>query len=172
MDTNFVNIYKLIESKPQNAAIFTEKDFEVYRAVKNKILQTIAIHFGVSPKHLYLTDPTFFSRLTSAAAQTKHDEYWHKHVDKQTYKSFHYTSLLYLSTFGEDFTAGRFIFADKELNKSIAIEPKLGRVSAFTSGSENEHFVERVSTGTRYAITVSFTCDPKHAISDPKMGHK
>lgn len=44
-----------------------------------------------------------------------------------------------------------------------------GRVSAFTSGSENLHYVERVTGGTRYAITVSFTCDPKHAIEDPKL---
>lgn len=42
-----------------------------------------------------------------------------------------------------------------------------GRVSAFTSGAENPHYVERVSSGVRYALTVSFTCDPKFAIKDP-----
>lgn len=42
-----------------------------------------------------------------------------------------------------------------------------GRVSAFTSGAENPHYVERVSSGRRYALTVSFTCDPKFAIKDP-----
>lgn len=168
MDTNFVNVYKLIESKT-NENIFTEKDFEVYKNVKNKIRETIAIHFGISSKHLYLTHPTFFSRITSESAKTVHDEYWHKHVDKQTYKSFHYTSLLYLSTFGLDFRGGRFVFVDKALNRSIAIEPKTGRLSAFTSGSENEHFVEKVSEGVRYAITVSFTCDPKFAINDPNL---
>ncbi|CAG2171379.1 unnamed protein product [Oppiella nova] len=169
MATNFVNIYKLIESKPQKEEVFSEKDFEVYRTVKNKIRETIAIHFGISSAQLYLTDPTFFSRLTEKSAQTKHDEYWHKHVDKHTYKSFHFTSLLYLSTYGEDFSGGRFLFTDETSNNTIIIEPKLGRLSAFTSGSENEHFVERVTSGTRFAITVSFTCDPKFAIKDPQI---
>ncbi|XP_054167476.1 2-oxoglutarate and iron-dependent oxygenase domain-containing protein 3-like [Oppia nitens] len=168
MDTNFVNIYKLMK-KMSKEDIFTDKDFEIYRTVKNKILQTIAIHFGISGQHLFLTDPTFFSRLTSEAAKTKHDEYWHKHIDKNTYKSFHFTSLVYLSTYGRDFTGGRFVFIDKTIQKNITIEPKLGRLSAFTSGSENEHYVERVTSGTRFAITVSFTCDPKYAISDPMI---
>jgi len=39
----------------------------------------------------------------------------------------------------------------------------------FTSGSENFHFVERVTSGTRYALTVSFTCDQKYAIDDPSL---
>ncbi len=47
--------------------------------------------------------------------------------------------------------------------------PFPGRVSFFSSGSENLHRVERVTWGTRYAITVSFTCDPAHAISDPTL---
>uniref|UniRef100_A0A4W5JYU2 2-oxoglutarate and iron dependent oxygenase domain containing 3 n=1 Tax=Hucho hucho TaxID=62062 RepID=A0A4W5JYU2_9TELE len=40
---------------------------------------------------------------------------------------------------------------------------------SFSSGSKNLHRVEQVSLGTRYAITVSFTCDPAHAIADPAM---
>lgn len=51
--------------------------------------------------------------------------------------------------------------------KVICLLP--GRVSFFSSGSENVHRVERVTWGTRYAITVSFTCDPAHAISDPAL---
>lgn len=39
----------------------------------------------------------------------------------------------------------------------------------FTSGSENIHFVERVKSGVRYALTVSFTCDKKYAIKDPSI---
>lgn len=42
-----------------------------------------------------------------------------------------------------------------------------GRVSMFTSGSENLHVVEKVQSGTRYALTISFTCDPNAAISNP-----
>ena len=45
----------------------------------------------------------------------------------------------------------------------------MGRLSFFTSGSENPHFVERVESGTRFAITVSFTCNKKHKIDDPSL---
>lgn len=44
----------------------------------------------------------------------------------------------------------------------------VGRLSFFTSGSENTHFVEKVGDGTRFALTVAFTCDKKHAIDDPQ----
>ncbi|KAG7271217.1 hypothetical protein CRUP_003394 [Coryphaenoides rupestris] len=43
------------------------------------------------------------------------------------------------------------------------------RISFFSSGSENLHRVEQVAWGTRFAITVSFTCDPVHAIADPTL---
>ncbi|GIY88147.1 2-oxoglutarate and iron-dependent oxygenase domain-containing protein 3 [Caerostris extrusa] len=69
------------------------------------------------------------------------------------------------SDYGVDFSGGRFVFVSN--SKNMTVEPRIGRVSAFTSGSENPHYVERVSSGTRYALTVSFTCDPKFAISDP-----
>ena len=70
----------------------------------------ISAHFGVSG--LYLTHPTFFSRINSAPAVTQHDEYWHVHVDKETYPGFHYTSLLYLTDSGLDFEGGDFVFVD------------------------------------------------------------
>ena len=76
-----------------------------------------------------------------------------------------------------------FIDEGSKLNRSV--EPKDGRVSAFTSGPENRHMVEPVSGGTRYhqsveyyqsaetfynpryALTMGFTCDPSEAIADP-----
>lgn len=60
---------------------------------------------------------------------------------------------------------GRFVFIDAD-NSTSVIEPKKGRVSIFTSGAENPHYVERVSNGVRYAVTVSFTCDPSKGIPD------
>ena len=92
---------------------------------------------------------------------TEHDEYWHPHIDQETYPSFHFTSLLYLSDYRRDFTGGRFMFIDEgskvilhlsllhllQVNRSV--EPREGRVSAFTSGIENRHFVEPVSGGSR-----------------------
>ncbi|XP_064646577.1 2-oxoglutarate and iron-dependent oxygenase domain-containing protein 3-like [Lineus longissimus] len=159
----FVDVFRVMENKK----VFTQEDFNLYRAVKNKIHRTISQEFGIPPGELFLTKPTFFSRMTTKPKKTVHDEYWHPHVDKETYGSFHYTSLLYLADYGTDFTGGRFVFIDKDTNRTV--EPRQGRLSFFTSGSENVHFVEKLESGTRYAITVSFTCDATKAIKDPVL---
>lgn len=165
MGKQFVNIYRYFGD--QLAEVFTQEDFQLYRDVRERIQAVIAQAFGLDPSLMYLTKPTFFSRINSTQAQTQHDEYWHPHVDKVTFGSFDYTSLLYLSDYGTDFTGGRFIFMDPNGNRTV--EPRAGRLSFFSSGSENLHRVEQVSWGTRYAITVSFTCDPTHAIADPAL---
>lgn len=120
------------------------------QAVKTKILQAISQRFNINEKYLHLTHPTFFSRLSNATAVSLNDEYWHPHVDKETYESFHYTSLVYLGNFGIDFTGGRFIFIEKDNKTKTTIEPKIGRVMAFTSGAENLHYVEKVQSGIRF----------------------
>uniref|UniRef100_A0A8C3GAY8 2-oxoglutarate and iron dependent oxygenase domain containing 3 n=1 Tax=Cyclopterus lumpus TaxID=8103 RepID=A0A8C3GAY8_CYCLU len=155
MGKQFVNIYRW------------EKFSCLFLNVRERIQAIIAETFGLDPTLLYLTKPTFFSRINSTIAKTQHDEYWHPHIDKVTYGSFDYTSLLYLSDYGSDFTGGRFIFMDENANRTV--EPRAGRVSFFSSGTENLHRVEKVEWGTRFAITVSFTCDPAHGISDPAM---
>ncbi|GAB1597787.1 2-oxoglutarate and iron-dependent oxygenase domain-containing protein 3-like [Argonauta hians] len=157
---SFVNIFKMLGGK--FSEVFTKEDFHIYKRVKEKIFQAIINEFDIPHTDLFLTKPTFFSRMTPKPAKTMHDEYWHLHVDKKTYGTFHYTSLLYLNTYAEDFTGGRFFYVDKDRNSTV--EPKLGRVSFFSSGSENPHFVEKVLSGERYAITISFTCDPSKAI--------
>ncbi|XP_039892597.1 urotensin-2 receptor 2 isoform X1 [Simochromis diagramma] len=165
MGKQFVNIYRYFGERLKD--VFTQEDFQLYRDVRGRIQEVIAQTFGLDPALMYLTKPTFFSRINSTTAKTQHDEYWHPHIDKVTYGSFDYTSLLYLSDYGSDFTGGRFVFMDQNGNRTV--EPRTGRVSFFSSGSENLHRVEKVMWGTRYAITVSFTCDPAHAISDPAL---
>ncbi|XP_068439172.1 2-oxoglutarate and iron-dependent oxygenase domain-containing protein 3 [Clinocottus analis] len=165
MGKQFVNIYRYFGD--QMSDVFTQEDFRLYSNVRGRIQAVIAETFGLDPKLLYLTKPTFFSRINSTIAKTQHDEYWHPHIDKVTYGSFDYTSLLYLSDYGSDFTGGRFIFMDENANRTV--EPRAGRVSFFSSGTENLHRVEKVAWGTRFAITVSFTCDPAHGISDPAV---
>ena len=144
--------------------MYQPQDFNAYNKVKNQIRDYISEHFDVSG--LYLTHPTFFSRLDSNPAQTMHDEYWHLHVDKETYANFHYTSLLYLTDFGEDFSGGEFVFVDSHDKLNRTIEPRLGRLSFFTSGIENKHYVKPVKNGARYALTLGFTCDPSKKIED------
>ncbi|XP_075073030.1 2-oxoglutarate and iron-dependent oxygenase domain-containing protein 3 isoform X1 [Mixophyes fleayi] len=163
MGKNFVNMYRYYGEKMKE--ILKEEDLQLYRDVRLRIQEEIARTFNLDATSLYLTKPTFFSRMNSSEAKTTHDEYWHPHIDKVTYGSFDYTSLLYLSDYSRDFGGGRFIFIDEKMNSTV--EPRAGRLSFFTSGSENLHHVEKVSWGTRYAITISFTCNPDHSINDP-----
>ncbi|XP_032514640.2 2-oxoglutarate and iron-dependent oxygenase domain-containing protein 3-like [Danaus plexippus] len=159
--SNFVNFYKLKEMKN----IFDQNDFNTFRVVKDKIRYAIAHHFGVQPTKIYLTYPTFFSEISTKKAVTIHDEYWHPHVDKESYKSFHYTTLLYLGDYNIDFKGGQFVFIDSNYNYTV--EPRKGRLSMFTSGAENLHHVQKVTSGVRYAMTISFTCNKNYAIADP-----
>ncbi|XP_075313225.1 2-oxoglutarate and iron-dependent oxygenase domain-containing protein 3-like [Odontesthes bonariensis] len=150
MGKQFVNIYRYFGD--QISDVFTAEDFKLYRDVRERIQAVIVEMFGLDPT---LMKPTFFFRVNSTT------------VCQVTYGSFDYTSLLYLSDYGSDFTGGRFVFMDE--NGTRTVEPRAGRVSFFSSGSENLHRVEKVTWGSCYAITVSFTCDPAHAISDPTL---
>lgn len=73
-----------------------------------------------------------------------------------------------MSDYNRDFEGGRFLFIDQN-SVNTTVEPRKGRVSIFTSGAENLHAVEKVTSGTRYALTVSFTCDEKFAIDVPTL---
>lgn len=152
--------------------------------MQDKIIQQIESKFGV--KDVYLTKPVFFSKITNVSALTVHDEYWHSHIDKvslmnvffsieflcnqfssdfckEQYEGFHYTALVYLNDHQRDYFGGRFVWIDDQ-NVTESHEPRKGRLSVFTSGRENRHFVEKVLSGTRYAITIPFTCDKRQSI--------
>ncbi|XP_075702599.1 2-oxoglutarate and iron-dependent oxygenase domain-containing protein 3 isoform X2 [Rhinoderma darwinii] len=126
MGKNFVNMYRYYGE--QMKEIVTEEDFQLYRSVRRRIQQEIARTFDLDAISLHLTKPTFFSRMNSSDAKTSHDEYWHPHIDKVTYGSFDYTSLLYLSDYSKDFGGGRFIFIDEKTNSTV--EPRLGNPGA------------------------------------------
>uniref|UniRef100_A0A8C5GXD1 Prolyl 4-hydroxylase alpha subunit domain-containing protein n=1 Tax=Gouania willdenowi TaxID=441366 RepID=A0A8C5GXD1_GOUWI len=68
----------------QISDVFTAEDFTLYRDVRGWIQAVIAETFGLDPTLMYLTKPTFFSRINSTAAKTQHDEYWHPHIDKNS----------------------------------------------------------------------------------------
>ena len=52
------------------------------RSVKDRIQKAIASFFSIPVSKLYLTKPTFFSKMNTTEAKTIHDEYWHPHIDK------------------------------------------------------------------------------------------
>ena len=64
----FVNIYALYPD------LFAEGDFEVYRRVKERVKAAVVEHFGLQADSLFLSHPTFFSRITADPAKTMHDE--------------------------------------------------------------------------------------------------
>ena len=64
----FVNVYALYPE------LFAEADFEVYRRVKERVKAAVVEHFGLQPDSLFLSHPTFFSRITADPAKTIHDE--------------------------------------------------------------------------------------------------
>lgn len=184
---NFVSLFNRMDQGDQKTIekmkiLYSSENLAIYHSVKNKVANLIGQHFNVNPEHLHLAAPTFFSQLTNLDAKSMNDEYWHTHIDTNQYQAFHYTSLVYLSTFGEDFEGGRFIFEGQDLtngldqgfgsSKSHVISPKLGTISIFSSEKENIHRVERVTSGTRLAFTMGFTCNSKYAISDPQLPEK
>lgn len=129
----------------------------IYKKAVDAVRDSIELHYGECTS-LKLTKPSFFSRIDgSKTAKTPHDEYWHPHVDKQTYGSFVITGLVYLSDAGVDFEGGLFNFLDGD-GKVQTVTPKRGTLVWFTSGSENLHHVQPVLSGVRYALTIAFTC--------------
>ena len=160
----FINVYS-IHTTTGGDPVFGSGEFEVLYRVIEMVHTRVAVYFGLDRDRLYLTNPTFFSEMTARPARTIHDEYWHTHIDKQTYEAFHYTSLIYLSDQDRDFKGGSFVYEDNRIEPGMRIHPSIGLLSVFTSGSENPHRVERVRDGVRYALTVGFTCDPDKKIS-------
>ena len=96
---HFINLYKLESMKK----LFAPRALDTYRwvlltfirgswnygnfcfvlrNVREKIQNALASRFGISSSTIYLTKPTFFSRLTNKPPLSTNDEYWHPHVDK------------------------------------------------------------------------------------------
>jgi len=160
-------LYKFLNSNNIEKGFFQSNEIELLDKIQNKIQKTITSEYNL--QKLYLTSPTFFSRITANKKPvTPNDEYWHVHVDKEQYGSFEYTGLLYLTDQNIHFKGGSFVFVGTESNNHLnqTVQPKIGRFLTFTSGSENPHHVQKVTEGTRYALTISFTCDKTKAVTD------
>lgn len=159
----FVELGKLMDFKSIH---FTEEQVQAYKRVRMRVREALAELFGVPAKAL-LHDLTFFSHINaSKEARTLHDEYWHQHVDTLQYGTFAYTSLLYLSTQGEDFDGGEFVF---DTGGGTAVQPRVGRLVVFSSDAENPHRVAKVSRGARITLTAAFTCNVEQARSIGKF---
>ncbi|RLN65451.1 hypothetical protein BBP00_00002848 [Phytophthora kernoviae] len=159
-----VNIYQPERNFPNEnkagVARFTKKQFDLYRRVVKKIRRALMEEFDL--EELYFSAPTFITRLVGNESWTPeevHDEYWHPHVDKDNTKHYDYSGLLYLADFDEEFAGGLFSFIDE--GSEFVVEPARGRLMMFTAGKENLHVVRKVETGTRYVLSLWFSCDER-----------
>nr|CCA14863.1 conserved hypothetical protein [Albugo laibachii Nc14] len=153
-----VNIY----GESQVVGRFSKKQLELYRNVVENIRKAVMEEFQLEVLHF--TAPTFITRIIGNASWTPremHDEYWHLHVDKNNTPHYDYSALLYLSDYAEEFTGGLFAFKDK--TRVHVVEPSRGRLLMFTSGKENLHHVRKVRSGTRYVMSMWFSCDAQRA---------
>lgn len=158
----FVNLTELMDFKSLK---FTQKQVEAYTSVRRLLRLQVAEFFGLDPETLQ-HDMTFFSHINgSKTARTLHDEYWHSHIDTEQYGTFAFTTLLYLNSQDEDFHGGEFVFEAHGTSSAAAVEPRAGRVVAFSSDAENPHKVLKVTKGIRMALTAAFTCSTEKALS-------
>ena len=68
------------------------------------------------------------------------------HADESSDEHFHYSAVLQLSTQGEGFEGGDFVFVDpsaKDATTEHRLSPLRGRAIMFSSGWENVHYVDR-----------------------------
>ena len=152
----FISAFAALQDAKTN---FNNTRVAVFRSVVRRVSSLLRSRFGLTTLHP--ATPSFFSRIISGRdAQTVNDEYWHRHVDTRQYGSFVYTSLLYLSDHGTDFRGGVFRFdGASSVAAPEQVTPKAGSLLIFTSGQENPHRITKVSSGTRYAVTIPWTCD-------------
>ena len=100
--------------------------------------------------------------------------YWRPHIDQVSVSEYEFSALLYLTRHAEDeaeveaghadFSGGELLFHDNDYDRCIRPEP--GLLVAFTSGEANLHAVQRVTSGTRFALTMWFTTRPETAHAD------
>lgn len=142
--------------------VFSPKEFEQYGKIIKKLKGILQERLDTT---MLFTSPSFVTRLSHAPEwqpAAMHDEYWHMHVDQNSTAHYTYSGLLYLSTYGVEFTGGRLFFYGKdEVTVEQIVEPRRGRVAIFTSGPENPHNVEKLTSGNRYTLSFWFTCDAK-----------
>lgn len=176
----FLSLQKLAASHAPTAdklqSIYTEKNLEKYHKVRLKIKKAISEKFKIEYDKLLLASPSFFTRITSDDPVTPIDNYITRHSDTNQFPDFSYSAWLYLNTQNEEFTGGEFIFDSYDemyqtgtLNYEQAVEPKTGRLLIFSSGTENPHHDELITSGIRLTFTLGFTCDKNAALTDPNL---
>ena len=138
-----------------------------------RLRRTVAHEYGL-PLSCVFTQSAFTSRIPHIAGQA---DYGATHADESSSDQFHYSAVLHLQTSGEGFTGGDFVFSDKPREEEegadpladrvlTRVPPLQGRAIMFSSGWENLHYVDGVSSGVRFALPVFFRTTGEESLKD------
>ena len=163
-----------------------------------RVRRTIAHEYGVPLKTilpLQAYSRKYVAGTTQQGGGGGEGDFVILHTDEATHDGYHYSVVMYLSTKGEDFEGGDFVFNDpdpeaiaaakeklasgedddsdwelsrEELQQKMRrsgrkfthFEPTRGSAVIFSSGWENMHEVEKITSGTRYCVPAFFTTCP------------
>jgi hypothetical protein len=153
-----------------------------------RVRRTIAIEYGLDlstilPLQAY--SRKYVAGTTQQGGGGGEGDFVTLHTDEATHDGYHYSCVLYLSTSGVDFEGGAFVFNDPAKDAAEAkqtemesrhlsieeqmrrsgrkldpINPSRGNAVIFSSGWENMHEVEKITSGVRYAVPCFFTTCP------------
>ena len=137
-----------------------------------RMRRALSCEYGVPLCSLRVSS-CFISKFT---ADADHTSYGKLHADEGSVDRSHFSAVLHLQSQGSGFEGGELVFSDplpgshgsRELTR---LTPVQGRLHMFSSGWENLHYVDRITSGVRFALPVFFEHTPDYdveqrAISD------
>jgi len=155
-----------------------------------RVRRTIAHEYGL-PLSLILPLQAYSRKYVAGTTQQGggggEGDFVTLHTDEATHDGYHYSCVIYLSTQGQDFEGGNFIFNDpadaadiEDLEEELELkpgesladqirnhgraftpfQPTRGAAVIFSSGWENMHEVDKITSGVRYAVPCFFTTCP------------
>ena len=153
-----------------------------------RVRRTIAYEYGLDlstilPLQAY--SRKYVAGMTQQGGGGGEGDHVTLHTDEATHDGYHYSCVIYLSSSGIDFEGGAFVFNDPAKNEEEAaktarevedmsleeqirrsgrtldpINPMKGNAVIFSSGWENMHEVETITSGIRYVVPCFFTTCP------------
>ena len=85
------------------------------------------------------------------------------HCDEALAPHFHFSTIVWLSAFGDDFGGGELAYLHNRSWPWLVVEPAVGRAAIFSSGWENVHGIKPLARGARWALSVPLSVDDQLA---------
>ena len=128
------------------------------RLIGARIASVIRRRHRLQEDVLLRTQPAFFYRVHKSV-QGSEDPGWYPRSGYFLLKSWHtFKAVIFLTEFERDHTGGRF-WIGRTFGIDV-LEPRPGRVVAFTTSKENKNMMEAVENGSFLSLTFYFTCRP------------